>query len=106
MAENHGAGNRLEVNRFAAISIVERSLVAFANSSVRGVGNGVGLGKALGVGTGLGVVLGDETGVGVGRGSGSPTRRPFLDCSGLRRERMIEGTAFGALGAGSCRCLT
>lgn len=65
------------------------------------MGDGDPLGLGVGRG-GVGNALGVATGVGRGVGNGSPTLRPFRDSSGLRRERIVDGSAFAARGAGTC----
>lgn len=81
-------GSRL--NRIDARSIVGRLRTILTRSSDLAVGVTVGVGKAVGVASGVGRTRG---------GKGSPTRRPFRDSSGLRRERIVEGSAAAARGA-------
>jgi hypothetical protein len=76
-------------------AIVALPDLARGNGSGDGNGDGKGKSEADGDGEAKGNIDGD------GNGNGSPACRTVRGASGLRRERMIEGTLGGAAGCGS-----
>lgn len=69
-------------------------------------GDGSGEVDGDGSGDGEGKTDGEGNGEVVGDGNGSPTCLTIRGASGLRRERIIEGTLGGAIGCGSWPFLT
>ena len=96
---------------FQGVAIVARLDSASGNGKGDRDGNVEGEGTSEGDGSGddKGNIEGDGNGdtegriegEGKGDGNGSPTCRTVRGASGLRRERMIEGTLGGAAGCGS-----
>lgn len=84
----------------------------WGEGDVDGDGNEEGEGQNEGEGRGdvdgdcEGEGEGQSEGDGNGEGNGSPTCLTVLGSSGLRSERMLEGTLGGAIGCGSCSFLT
>jgi hypothetical protein len=85
------------------------ALPDLARGNGSGDGNGDAKGKSEADGNDKGNIDGEGNGDGEGTiegegkgdGNGSPTCRTVRGASGLRRERMVEGTLGGAAGCGS-----